>query len=155
MSKSNFVRGHDASVDIRPTSRVQRADTSFGHAMRRGVSGSVSTVTGAGFLPPGAAVVAAALQQVGTLADSGGAGWGTPGAAHLGGSDAARGGVGPMSPEELLRANRELQAQNQTFNIQMLSAQEELQAHSRIYSMKSNIMKTRHESLRNTISNLR
>jgi hypothetical protein len=50
---------------------------------------------------------------------------------------------------------RELQEMNQSFNMQYLQLQQQMQDESRRFSLLSNIMKTKHDTAKNSMSNLR
>jgi hypothetical protein len=55
----------------------------------------------------------------------------------------------------LLTAIKNLQEMNQSFNLQYLSLQQQMQDENRRFSLLSNIMKTKHDNAKNSINNLR
>ena len=59
------------------------------------------------------------------------------------------------SVESLLRFVARLQEENQSFNLQYLQLQQWMQDENRQFALQSNIMKTKHDTAKNSISNLR
>ena len=55
----------------------------------------------------------------------------------------------------LVRAVKELSEMNQSFNMQYLQLQQQMQDENRRFSLLSNIMKEKHDTAKNSISNLR
>jgi len=55
----------------------------------------------------------------------------------------------------MMVATREMQEMNMSFNMQYLSLQQKMQADNRQFSLLSNIMKTKHDTAKNAISNVR
>jgi hypothetical protein len=60
-----------------------------------------------------------------------------------------------QSERAVLTAARKLMEMNQSFNMQYLGLQQEMQAENRKFTALSNIMKTRHDTAKNAISNVR
>jgi hypothetical protein len=56
---------------------------------------------------------------------------------------------------DLAEAQRALQSDAQQFNLQYLQMQEELQRESRRFTVLSNVMKTRHDTAKAAINNIR
>jgi hypothetical protein len=56
---------------------------------------------------------------------------------------------------ELLAEQARLQEMQMSFNLQYLQLQNQMQNENRQFTMLSNIMKTRHDTVRNSISNVR
>ena len=54
-----------------------------------------------------------------------------------------------------MQATREMQELNMTFNMQYLQLQQKMQQDNRQFTMLSNIMKTKHDTAKNAISNVR
>ena len=54
-----------------------------------------------------------------------------------------------------LETQRTLIAVNQSFNLQYLLLQQQMQEESRRFALLSNIMKTKHDTAKNSINNLR
>ena len=59
------------------------------------------------------------------------------------------------SSAQMFMATRDLQEMNQQFNLQYLGLQEDMQAENRRYSALSNIMKTKHDTSKNCLNNLK
>jgi ABC-type transporter Mla subunit MlaD len=59
------------------------------------------------------------------------------------------------SSAELLAATREMQETQMSFNLQYLQLQSQMQNENRFYTLVSNIMKTKHDTAKNSISNVR
>lgn len=55
----------------------------------------------------------------------------------------------------LLEANRRMQETQMSFNLQYLQLQSQMQHENRSYTAISNIMKTKHDTVKNSISNIR
>ena len=56
---------------------------------------------------------------------------------------------------ELMQATKAMQEMNQTFNLQYLKLQEEMQAQNRQFTLVSNIMKVKHDTAKSAINNVR
>ncbi len=56
---------------------------------------------------------------------------------------------------ELFNATKQMQETQMSFNLQYLQLQNQMQNESRKFTMISNIMKTKHETVKNSISNVR
>ncbi|MCX7945237.1 MAG: hypothetical protein N2746_12085 [Deltaproteobacteria bacterium] len=61
----------------------------------------------------------------------------------------------PTTTSDLLKATKALQEANWHFSLEYLSLQEKVQSENRYFSTVSNIMRTRHDSAKNAINNLR
>lgn len=59
------------------------------------------------------------------------------------------------STADLLKATKALQEANWQFSLEYLNLQEKVQSENRYFSTVSNIMRTRHDSAKNAINNLR
>ena len=57
--------------------------------------------------------------------------------------------------QDAMQKMQQMQEMNQSFNLQYLALQERMQDESRRFSLLSNIMKTKHDTAKNSISNLR
>ena len=62
--------------------------------------------------------------------------------------------VGNAQPQ-LLDATKQMQAIQMSFNLQYLQLQSQMQHENRSYTAISNIMKTKHDTVKNSISNIR
>jgi hypothetical protein len=56
---------------------------------------------------------------------------------------------------QLLQQCKDLREMNQSFNLQYLTLQQNMQDESRRFTLLSNIMKSKHDGAKNAISNLR
>ena len=56
---------------------------------------------------------------------------------------------------DLLRATQALQETQMSFNLQYLQLQSQMQEENRSFTAVSNIMKTKHDTVKNSISNIR
>jgi len=57
--------------------------------------------------------------------------------------------------DALLQATKAMQETQMSFNLQYLQLQSQMQDENRTYTAVSNIMKTRHDTVKNSISNVR
>lgn len=63
--------------------------------------------------------------------------------------------AGGNSQDQLLNATKQMQETQMSFNMQYLQLQNQMQHENRSYTDVSNIMKTKHDTLKNSISNIR
>ena len=59
------------------------------------------------------------------------------------------------TPGSTMSQMENMQEMNQSFNLQYLALQQNMQNESRQFSLLSNILKTKHDTAKNSISNLR
>jgi predicted nuclease with TOPRIM domain len=59
------------------------------------------------------------------------------------------------SQTQLLQATKQMQEMQMSFNMQYLQLQNQMQHENRSFTMLSNIMKTKHDTVKNSISNIR
>jgi hypothetical protein len=59
------------------------------------------------------------------------------------------------SQEQLLSATKQMQETQMSFNLQYLQLQSQMQAANRSYTAVSTIMKTKHDTVQNSLANLR
>ena len=64
-------------------------------------------------------------------------------------------GTGAIDQSQFLQATKQMQETQMSFNMQYLQLQSQMQNENRQFTMVSNIMKTKHETVKNTISNIR
>lgn len=62
---------------------------------------------------------------------------------------------GGGSQSQLLAATKQMQETQMSFNLQYLQLQSQMQHENRSYTAISNIMKTKHDTVKNSISNIR
>lgn len=170
-------------VEIQESKARQTPGTSFASALSTGLSKTAdvvgSTLQAAAPAIPALAVVSAAISSVGGLRQAAG-GLGAPNATVLtpagnsgggfgaAGGSAGAGGAGAAGPGSLqaLASGGDKQAQlamhqqgmmemNQSFNMQYLGLQQQMQQENRQFTLLSNIMKTKHDTAKNAINNVR
>jgi hypothetical protein len=78
----------------------------------------------------------------------------------IGGSQGGVGGAigdasGGSGQDQLLAATKQMQETQMSFNLQYLQLQSQMQNENRSYTAVSNIMKTKHDTVKNSISNIR
>jgi hypothetical protein len=93
----------------------------------------------------------------GTMGGYGGAGGIAGGGAYGGGyMDAVAGRAAAGDPSsQMMMATQQMQEMNQTFNLQYLQLQEKMQGENRQFTALSNVMKTKHDTAKNALSNLK
>ena len=62
---------------------------------------------------------------------------------------------GSDASSQLMAATQQMQETQMSFNLQYLQLQSQMQNENRQYTMVSNIMKTKHDTVKNSISNIR
>ena len=62
---------------------------------------------------------------------------------------------GSGGQDQLLNATKQMQETQMSFNLQYLQLQSQMQHENRSYTAVSNIMKTKHDTVKNSISNVR
>jgi hypothetical protein len=86
----------------------------------------------------------------------GGAGMGSSsGSSPAHGGSAGGAAVGGSAQDELLKATKEMQETQMSFNLQYLQLQSQMQNENRSYTTISNILKTKHDTVKNSIGNIR
>jgi hypothetical protein len=173
-------RSSGLKVNIQPSVQRQTPATDFGSTLKSGLGRTASVIgQGAGMAAPfvpGAATLSAAVTSLGALKSSagqmgaqgsnaiglgGGSGVGTSGVSGssslpgMGGDAVASAAGGGDSSSQLMQATREMQELNMSFNMQYLQLQQKMQQDNRQFTMLSNIMKTKHDTAKNAISNVR
>lgn len=157
-------------VDIDASRTRQAPKTDFGTMVGTGLSRTADAVMGAGQLAapfiPGGAILSAAITGVGQLKSSA-AGQGGPSAMGAnstslgintgtqeggGGLTSAMGGQGTTPTGNDPKA---LIDYNMSQNMYYLALQQEIQTENRKFTTISNVMKTRHDTQKNAINNVR
>ena len=72
-----------------------------------------------------------------------------------GGSNPIGSAAGGSGQQDLLNATKQMQETQMSFNLQYLQLQSQMQSENRSYTAISNIMKTKHDTVKNSISNVR
>ena len=70
-------------------------------------------------------------------------------------SAASASAIGGGGQDQLLAATKQMQETQMSFNLQYLQLQSQMQSENRSYTAVSNIMKTKHDTVKNSISNIR
>ncbi len=171
-------RSSGLKVNIQPSVQRQTPATDFGSTLKSGIGRTANAIgQGAGMAAPfipGAATLSAAVTSLGALKSSAGgqaaqgsnaigltsgSGVGTSGVtggSSLPGVDGvAQAGSASSDSSQLMQATREMQELNMSFNMQYLQLQQKMQQDNRQFTMLSNIMKTKHDTAKNAISNVR
>jgi hypothetical protein len=147
------------SIHVAPTTERKTEPGRFGVALRtaaasvaQGVAASVDLA--APFVPGGTVLSGAVRSAAASLAPRvRNAVAGASGTAVQGASGAAGGG-GAVGEGDVLEATRALQQESQTFNLQYLQLQENMQRESREFTALSNVMKVKHDSAKSAINNI-
>jgi hypothetical protein len=172
--------GLRVQIDQARTRQAPRTD--FGSVMSTGLSRSTDAVLNAGQLAapfiPGGAVLSAAVTGVGSLKSSASGlgntgsaapnstgmtvGTGVTGSISSSGGGSGYGsasGTGALAstggPTDMMTAAKQMQELNMSFNMQYLTLQQKMQADNRQFTTLSNIMKTKHDTAKNAINNVR
>jgi hypothetical protein len=148
----------DSALRVTPPSGIPFKDmvTRGAGAILRGAEAAVTSL-------PGAPIVAAAVRPGGGSSPvpvSGGAAGATgfvsrtPAAVGSGTAEGPTGATAAGGPGESPSVESAL-AQSQEFNLYYLQLQEQLSAENRAYSAMSNVLKARHDTVKNAIGNIR
>ena len=179
MSRISSDNNAGLRVQIDNSRSRQTSRTSFGDVLSTGLSKSANTVMSAGNMAapfiPGGAVLSAAITGLGSLKSAQSSGSAAPsstglsassGAAVGGGTAIQGGGSSTMdsvaslaasgdSSAVMMQATREMQEMNQQFNLQYLNLQQDMQQENRKFTAISNVMKTKHDTAKSMIQNVR
>ncbi|OGQ92186.1 MAG: hypothetical protein A2289_02550 [Deltaproteobacteria bacterium RIFOXYA12_FULL_58_15] len=156
------------------TSRTRQAPkTDFGSMVGTGLSRTANAVMDAGSLAapfiPGGAVLSAAITGVGSLKSSAAGQTASGPAPNSTGLIASSGHVGggaltstsgattapPSTGGDMMSQMQQFQEMNQSFNMQYLGLQQQMQSDNRQYTSLSNIMKIKHDTVKASINNIR
>ncbi|MBT6177645.1 MAG: hypothetical protein HOI23_10400 [Deltaproteobacteria bacterium] len=179
MSRISSDNNAGLRVQIDSSRSRQTSRTSFGDVLSTGLSKSANTVMNAGNMAapfiPGGAVLSAAITGLGSLKSAQSGGSAAPNSTGLsagsgsvvgGGSQGVSGGSGTMDSVAslaaggsegaiMMQATREMQEMNQQFNLQYLNLQQDMQQENRKFTAISNVMKTKHDTAKGMIQNVR
>lgn len=177
----NTAQNTGLKVNIDNSRGVTATQSSFANTMSEGLNKTAGAIlTGVSYATPfvpGGAVLSAAVSGVGNLRSqvtgqsaSGINGSGVAGIAGGNVSSGAMGGTtgyatgnsavdglaaGGDTSAVLLQQTQRMQEMNQSFNLQYLQLQENMQADNRQFTTLSNVMKTKQDTAKNAINNLR
>jgi len=165
-SKINTNQGLRATIDY--SRAPQTSGTKFGDKLSATADAALATGQLAAAFVPGGAIISAAISGVATVKNAGSgiasssSAITAPNSTGLtaGGGSSTGGGVGTSGvaaggSQGMLDQMQKYQEMNQSFNMQYLQLQQNMQNESRKFSVISNIMKTKHDTAKNSISNLR
>lgn len=164
-------RGGSIQLNTGSTTVRQSPRTDFGTQMRNGIGAGAGVVGGAVGVAapfvPGAAVVSAAVTGAGQAMTGGGAG----GAMSAGGGgfvgadniptfgpglNSNTGGTSTgNSQQDMINQTKGMQEMMASFNLQYLQLQEKMQQENRSFTTISNVMKTKHDTAKSSINNVR
>lgn len=167
-------RGGSIQLNTGSTTVRQSPRTDFGTQMRNGIGAGAGVVGGAVGVAapfvPGAAVVSAAVTGAGSAMTGGGGGGmgGSGGALAVGSGDIPIGGPGLNTPQgggaggaksgsqqDMINQTKGMQEMMASFNLQYLQLQEKMQSENRSFTTISNVMKTKHDTAKASINNVR
>ncbi len=172
---NNPNTGLRVQIDSSRTRQTQKTD--FGTVLGEGLSRGADAIISAGQLAapaiPGGQILSAALTSVGSLKSSasgqssgqGTVSMGGNASTLVGGTTSSSGASTTSSIDGLansgdkqamlLKAQENMQEMSMSFNMQYLGLQQKMQDENRRFSVLSNIMKTKHDTAKNSISNIR
>lgn len=142
------------SIHVAPTSERRAERGRFDAALRSAAAslahGVARTVELAAPYVPGGTVLSAAVRSASNATSPRSAAL-----AAVGASGTPTGGAATAGAEgDVLAATRALQQESQTFNLQYLQLQENMQRESREFTAVSNVMKVKHDSAKAAIQNI-
>jgi hypothetical protein len=164
-------------LDTKVTEARQTPNDSFGQRIQNGAAAAGNVVASGAAVAapfvPGGAIVSAAVSGVSTMANSASSGQSTVGAGTVGASFAtgmggatvpsvgtgssggAAGGV-PLNSgtDSSAAAFQSTLQQQQAANMQYLELQNQMQQENQVFSTLSNVLKVRHDTAKNSISNI-
>lgn len=162
--------GRSLPLNTTSTTVRQSPRTDFGTQMRNGIAAGAGAVGGAVGVAapfvPGAAVVSAAVTGAGQAMAGGTAGAaGAGGGGFVSSGDIPMGGPGLNSDtntkstgnaqQDLMNQTKDMQEMMASFNLQYLQLQEKMQQENRSFTTISNVMKTKHDTAKSSINNVR
>lgn len=168
MAMNPTGRGGSIQLNTSSTTVRQSPRTDFGTQMRNGIGAGAQTIGGAVGVAapfvPGAAVISAAVtgagvgMQGGMSAGGSGGGFATAGDIPMGGpglnTNTGQKSTG-NSQQDMINQTKGMQEMMASFNLQYLQLQEKMQAENRSFTSISNVMKTKHDTAKASINNVR
>lgn len=151
--------GGSIRLNSQPQSTRQTPRNDFGAMVGRGVANGAGAVAGAvgvaaPFIPGGAVVSTAVNHAAGAIGDyAGGATMNVPGQAP--GLNTPTNGSQGSATQSLMDQTKQMQEMQMSFNLQYLNLQNKMQGENRQYSTISNVLKTKHDTTKNSINNIR
>jgi len=153
--------GGSIRLNNQPQHTRQTPDNSFGAQVGRGVAAGAGAVAGAAnvaapYVPGGAIVAATMNRAAGAMGNYGSNGMmNTPGQAPGMNTHTGQAGTGGSAAQSLMDQTKAMQEMQMSFNLQYLNLQQKMQGENRQYSTISNILKTKHDTTKNSINNIR
>lgn len=137
------------SIHVAPTTERKTEPGRFGAALRTAAAGvaqgiAASVELAAPFVPGGTVLSGAVRSAAATLVPRG----------RTGSAATATAAGGASGEGDVLAATRALQQESQSFNLQYLQLQENMQRESREFTALSNVMKVKHDSAKSAINNI-
>lgn len=137
------------SIHVASTTERKTEPGRFGAALRTAAAGvaqgiAASVELAAPFVPGGTVLSGAVRSAAATLVPRG----------RAGGAATAAATGGASGEGDVLEATRALQQESQSFNLQYLQLQENMQRESREFTALSNVMKVKHDSAKSAINNI-
>jgi hypothetical protein len=151
------VTATDTATRVTPSAGVPFRDVVVrgAGAILRGAEAAISSLPGAPIVAAAVRPTSAPIGRVSAVGTASGTAVGTTPAPGAGTAESPLGtGVGPTTSQEGGSVENTL-AQSQEFNLYYLQLQEQLSAENRAYSAMSNVLKARHETIKNAIGNIR
>ncbi|MFZ9887118.1 MAG: hypothetical protein ACO3JL_06420 [Myxococcota bacterium] len=156
-------RGGSIQLNTGSTTVRQSPRTDFGTQMRNGIGAGAGVVGGAvgvaAPMVPGAAVVGSAISGAGQSMAGGGGAYG------VSTGDIPVAGPGLNTPtgvastgnsqQDMINQTKNMQEMMQSFNLQYLTLQEKMQNENRSFTTISNVLKTKHDTAKSSINNVR
>jgi hypothetical protein len=169
MSVNRLNNGGSIRLNNQQQVSRQTPRNDFGSMVGRGVAAGANAMAGATAVAapyvPGGAVVNAAAQGMAGAANSaaGGVGdYGQGGTMNIPGGAPGVGtktGGAPASTgnaqQDMMNQTKALQEMQMSFNLQYLTLQQKMQGENRQFSTISNVLKTKHDTTKNSINNIR
>lgn len=153
-------RGGSVSMNTQTSSTRTTPSTSFGTLVRTGVATGAGAAAGAAavaapFVPGGATITAAV--NGGAQALGGGYVNGTQSIPGAGPQLNGNTGTAPTgnAQQDMMNQAKQMQEMQMSFSMQYLTLQEKMQGENRQYTTVSNVLKTKHDTVKNSINNVR
>jgi len=151
--------GGSIRINSAPATTRQTPRNDFGAMVGRGVANGAGAVAGAvgvaaPFIPGGAVVSSTVSQAAGAIGNyANGGSMNMPGQSP--GLNTPTGQGGGSSTQSLMDQTKQMQEMQMSFNLQYLNLQNKMQGENRQYSTISNVLKTKHDTTKNSINNIR
>ena len=153
--------GGSIRLNSEPQHTRQTPDNSFGAQVGRGISAGANAAAGAiniaaPFVPGGTVVSATVNQASNAIGNytSGGA-MNVPGQTPGPNTQTSTAQAGTSSTQSMMDQTKQMQEMQMSFNLQYLNLQNKMQGENRQYSTISNVLKTKHDTAKNAINNMR